>query len=40
VNDQLVDEDPRAGARQSSIGSSKKTVARCSFGFSSSAGSR
>jgi hypothetical protein len=28
VNDELVDEDPRAGAGHSSIGSSKKTVAR------------
>jgi len=28
VNDELVDEDPRAGASHSSIGSSKKTVAR------------
>jgi hypothetical protein len=39
VSKQLVDEDSRPGARHSSIGSSKKTVARCSLGLCSSAAS-
>ena len=39
VREELVDEDPRPAARHSSIGSSKKTVARWSLGLSSSAGS-
>ena len=39
VEDELVDEDPCSGAAHGSIGSSKKTVARWSFGLSSSAGS-
>ena len=39
VHDQLVDENLAAAAAHSSIGRSKKTVGRCSFGFSSSAGS-
>ena len=39
VDDQLVDEDLRAGPGQRLTGCSRKTVARCSFGFSSSAGS-
>ena len=36
---ELVDEDPAAGSHSAS-GSSSRTVARWSFGFSSSAGSR
>ena len=39
VDDELVDEDARAGADHSLTGCSMNTVARCSFGFSSSAGS-
>ena len=39
VSEELVDEDHRPATRHSSIGSSKKTLARCSLGLSSSAGS-
>src|SRR5207245_9101189 len=39
VDAPLVDEDPGAGTHYNEMGWSKNTVARCSFGFASSAGS-